>query len=154
MKDSWRAHVNRAGNRTRPCADFMDESTRWVNEATSLLSRKITKTRPSRRNPAHSSKTQQACDRQIRLLERRAMIANDLVTNGFVVTHSMRQMSFFAHIDAVTPIKLVPSSPSASDSNDLRMALQQGIRERRQVLRETHDHSSTIAHRTTPEVAT
>ena len=118
MKDSWRAHVNRAGNRTRPCADSMDEST------------------------------------QIRLLERRAMIANDLVTNGFVVTHSMRQMSFFAHIDVVTPIKLVPSSPSASNLNDLRMALQQGIRERRQVLRETHDHSSTIAHRTTPEVAT
>ena len=154
MKDSWRAHVNRAGNRTRPCADSIDESTRWVNEATSLLPRKITKTRPSRRNPAHSSKTQQACDRQIRLLERRAMIANDLVTNVFVVTHSMRRTFFFAHIDAVTPIELVPSSPSASDLKNLRMALQQGIRKRRQVLRETHDHSSSKAHRTTSEFAT
>jgi len=44
MKDSWRAHVKRASNRTRPCADSMDELTRWVNQATSLLPRKVTKT--------------------------------------------------------------------------------------------------------------
>jgi len=28
MKDSWRAHVKRAGNITRPCADSTNESTR------------------------------------------------------------------------------------------------------------------------------
>ena len=138
MKDSWRAHVKRAGNRTRPCADSMDELTRWVNEATSLLPRKVTKTGPSTRRPAHSSKIQRACDRQIRLLEREAMIAKDLVTDMFIVTHSMRQISTLAHIEAVAPIKLISSSPSASDLNDWRMALQQGIRERRQVLREAH----------------
>jgi len=64
------------------------------------------------------------------------MIAKDLVTDRCVVTHSMRQMSTLAQIDTVTPIKLVPTSPSASDLNDWRMALQQGIGERRQVLRE------------------
>jgi len=62
------------------------------------------------------------------------MIAKDLVTDGFIVTHSMRQISTLAHIDAVTPIKLVLSSLSASDVNDWRMVLQQGIGERRQVL--------------------
>jgi len=72
MKDSWRAHVQRASNRTRSCA--MDELTRWVNEATSLLPRKVTQTGPSRRKSAHSSKIQRACDRQIRLLEQEAMI--------------------------------------------------------------------------------
>jgi len=66
------------------------------------------------------------------------MIAKDFVTDGFIVTHSMRQISTLAHIDAVTSIKLVPSSPSASDVNDWRMALHQGIGERRQVLREVH----------------
>jgi len=93
---------------------------------------------PSTRRPAHSSKIQQACDRQVRLLEREAMIAKDLVTDVFIVTHSMRQISTLAHIEAVAPIKLISSSPSASDLNDWRMALQQGIRERRQVLREAH----------------
>jgi len=138
LKDSWRAHVKRAGNRTRSCADSMDELTRWVNEATSLLPRKVTKTGQSRRRPAHISKIQRACDRQIRLLEREAMIAKDRVTDGSIVTHSMRQISTLPHIDAVAPIKLVPSSPSASNSKDWRMALQQGILERRQVLREAH----------------
>jgi hypothetical protein len=137
MKDSWHAHVKRAGNRTRPCADSMDELTRWVIEATSLLPRKVTKTGPSRQKPVHHSKFQRACDRQIRLLEREAMIAKDLVTDGFIVTHSMQQISTLAHVDAMTPTTLVPSSPSASNSNDWRMALQQGIGERRQVLRET-----------------
>jgi len=132
MKDSWRAHVERAGNRTRSCADSINELTQWVNEATRLLPRKVTKTGPSKRKPAHSSKIQRACNRQIRLLEREAMIAKDLVTDGFIVTHSMRQIFTLAHIDAVAPIKLIPSSPSASDLNDGRMALQQGIRERRQ----------------------
>jgi len=66
------------------------------------------------------------------------MIAKDFVTDGFIVTHSMRQISTLAHIDAVTSIKLVPSSPSASDLNDWRMALHQGIGERRQALREVH----------------
>jgi len=138
LKDSWRAHVKRAGNRTRSCADSMDELTRWVNEATSLLPRKVTKTGQSRRRPAHISKIQRACDRQIRLLEREAMIAKDRVTDGSIVTHSMRQISTLPHIDAVAPIKLVPSSLSASNSKDWRMALQQGILERRQVLREAH----------------
>jgi len=78
------------------------------------------------------------CDRQIRLLEREAMIAKDLVTDVFIVTHSMRQITTLAHIEAVAPIKLIPSSLSASNLNDWRMALQQGIRERRQVLREAH----------------
>jgi len=50
----------------------------------------------------------------------------------------MRQSSTLALIDFVTPIKLVPSSQSASDINDWRMALQQGIGERRQVLRDAH----------------
>ena len=50
----------------------------------------------------------------------------------------MQQIFTLAHIDAVAPIKLIPSSPSASDLNDGRMALQQGIGERRQVLREAH----------------
>ena len=81
----------------------------------------------------HSSKIQRACDRQIRLLEREAMIAKDLVTDVFIVTHSMRQISTLAHIEA--PIKLISSSPSASDLNDWRMALQQGIRERREAHR-------------------
>ena len=109
MKDSWRAHVKRAGNRTRPCADSMDELTRWVNEATSLLPRKVTKTGPSTRRPAHSSKIQRACDRQIRLLEREAMIAKDLVTDVFIVTHSMRQISTLTHMEAVAPIRLILS---------------------------------------------
>jgi len=61
--------------------------------------------------------------RQIRLLEREAMIAKDIVTDGFIVTNSMRQISTLAHIDAVTLNKLVPSSPSASDLNNWRMAL-------------------------------
>jgi len=116
----------------------MDELTRWVNEATSLLPRKVTKTGQSRRKPAHVSKIQRACDRQTRLLEREAMIAKDRVTDGFIVTHSMRQISTLPHIDAVAPIKLVLSSLSASNSKDWRMALQQGILERRQVLREAH----------------
>jgi len=134
MKDSWHAHVKRAGNRTRPCADSIDELTRWVNEATSLLPRKFTKTGPSTRRPAHSSKIQRACDCQIKLLEREAMIAKDLVTDMFIVIHSMRQIS----MEAVAPIKLIPSSPSAGNLNDWRMALQQGIRERRQMLREAN----------------
>jgi len=66
------------------------------------------------------------------------MVAKDLVTDVFIVTHSMRQISTLALIEAVAPIKLISSSPSASDLNDWRMALQQGIRERRQVLREAH----------------
>jgi len=66
------------------------------------------------------------------------MIAQDLVIDVFIVTHSMRQISTLAHIEAVAPMKLIPSSPSASDLNDWRMALQQGIRERLQVLREAH----------------
>jgi len=66
------------------------------------------------------------------------MIAKDLVTDGFIVTHSVRPISTLAHIDAVTPINFVPSSSSASDLNDWHMALHQGIRERRQVLREAH----------------
>jgi len=66
------------------------------------------------------------------------MIANALVTDVFIVTHSMRQISILTHIEAVAPIKLIPSSLSASNLNDWRMALQQGIRERRQVLREAH----------------
>jgi len=66
------------------------------------------------------------------------MIATNLVTDVFIVTHSMRQISTLAHIEAVVPIKLIPLSPSASDLNDWRMALQQAIRQRRQVLRETH----------------
>jgi len=61
MKDSWRTHVKRAGNRTQPCADSMDELTRWVNEATSLLLRRVTKTGQSGRKPANSSKIQRAC---------------------------------------------------------------------------------------------
>ena len=146
MKDSWRAHVKRAGNKTRPCADSMDELTRWVNEATSLLPRKVTKTGPSTRKLAHSSKIQRACDRQIRLLEREAMIAKELVVDVFIVTHSMRQISTLAHMKAVAPIKLIPSSPSASDLNDWRMALQQGIRERRQVLREAHRLQLSLIH--------
>ena len=109
------------------------------DEATSLLlPRKVTKTGPSKRRPAHSSKIQRACHRQIRLLERDAMITKELVTDVFIVTHSMRQISTLAHIEAVAPIKLISSSPSAIDLNDWRMALQQGIRERRQVLREAH----------------
>jgi len=43
-KDSWRAHAKRAGKRTQPFADSMDKLTRWVNEATSLPPRKVTKT--------------------------------------------------------------------------------------------------------------
>jgi len=66
------------------------------------------------------------------------MIAKDLVTDVFIVTHSMRQILTLAHIDAVVPIKLILSSLSASDSNNWRMALQQVIRERRQVLQEAH----------------
>jgi len=53
------------------------------------------------------------------------MIAKDLVTDFLLVTHSMRQISTLARIEAVAPIKLIPSSPSASDLNDWRMALQQ-----------------------------
>jgi len=134
MKDSCRAHVKRA----RPRADSMDELTRWVNEATSLVPRKVTKTGPSARRPAHSSKIQRACDRQIRLLEREAMITKEFVTDEFIVTHSMRQIYTLTHMEAVAPIKLIPSSSSAGDLNDWRMSLQQGIRERRQVLREAH----------------
>ena len=66
------------------------------------------------------------------------MIAKDLVTDVFIVTHSMRQISTLTHMEAVAPIKLILSSPSTGDFNDWRMALQQGIRERRQVLREAH----------------
>ena len=137
IKDSWRAHFKRACDRTRPCADSVDELTRWVNEVTSLLPRKVTKTGPSKQKPAHSSKIQRAC-RQIRHLERGAMIAKDLVTDVFRVTHSMRQIFTLAHVEAVAPIKLILSSPSASNFKDWRMALQQGIRKRRQVLREAH----------------
>jgi len=96
MKDSWRPHIKRAGNRTRPYADSMDELTWWVNEATSLFPRKITMTGPSTRRPAHSSKIQRASNRQIRLLEREAMIAKDLLTDVFIVTHSIRQISTLA----------------------------------------------------------
>jgi len=120
MKDSWPALVKRAGNRTRPCADSMDELTRWVNEATSLLPRKVTKTGPSKRKPAHSSKIQRVCDRQTRLLEGEAMIAKDLVIDVSIATHSMRQIYTLTHIDAVAPIKLIPSSPSAGNLNDWR----------------------------------
>ena len=70
------------------------------------------------------------------IMEREAMIAKDLVTDVFIVTHSMRQISILAHIEAVASIKLISSSPSANDLNDWRMALQQGIRARCQVLRE------------------
>ena len=74
------------------------------------------------------------------------MIQLDKALNGspgndgtkLIVTHSMRQMSTLPRIDAVAPIKIVPSSPSASNSNDWRMVLQQGIRERCQVLRKAH----------------
>ena len=66
------------------------------------------------------------------------MIAKDLVTDVFIVTHSMRQIYSLTHSEAVAPIKLIPSSPSTSDLIDWRMALQQGIRERRQVLRQAH----------------
>ena len=68
-------------------------------------------------------------------------------TDVFVVTYS--QISTLAHA-----IKLIPSSQSASDLNDWRMALQQEIRERRQVLREAHRLQRTVApwHRTIPEV--
>jgi len=66
------------------------------------------------------------------------MIVKELVTDVLIVKHSVRQISTLTHIEAVAPIKLIPSSPSASDLNDWRMALQQGIRERRQVLREAH----------------
>ena len=62
------------------------------------------------------------------------MIAKDLVTDGFIFSHS----STLAHIDAVAPIKLVPLLPSASDSNDWRMVLHQGIEESRPVLRDAH----------------
>ena len=146
IKESWRAHVKRAGNRTRSCADRMDELTGWVKETTSLLPkettnllpRKVTKTGPSKRKPAQSFKIQRACDRQIRLLQREAMIAKDLVTGVFIVTHSMQQIYNLAHIDGVAPIKLIPSSPTVSDLKDWRMALQQSIKERCQVLREAH----------------
>jgi len=90
MNNSWRAHVERAGNRTRSCADSMDELKQWVNEATSLLPRKATKTGPSKRKPAHGSKIQWTCHLLIRLLEREAMIAKDLVTDVFIVTRSMQ----------------------------------------------------------------
>jgi len=50
----------------------------------------------------------------------------------------MRQSSTLALIDVVTPIKFVPPSQSASDIDDWRMALQQGIGERRKVLRNAH----------------
>jgi len=66
------------------------------------------------------------------------MIAKDLVTDVFIVTHSMRQISTLTHMETAAPIKLIPSSPSASDLNDWRMALQQGIRERHLLLREAH----------------
>jgi len=66
------------------------------------------------------------------------MIATDLVTDVLIVTHCTRQISTLAHVDAVAPIKLIRLSPSASESTDWRLALQQGIRERREVLRETH----------------
>jgi len=66
------------------------------------------------------------------------MIAKDLVTDVFIVTHSMQQISTLTHMEAVAPIKLIPSSPSAGDFNDWHMVLQQEIRERRQVLREAH----------------
>ena len=62
------------------------------------------------------------------------MIAKDLVTDMFIVIHSMRRIC----MEAVAPIKLIPSSPSAGNLNDWRMALQQGIRERRQMLREAN----------------
>jgi len=52
------------------------------------------------------------------------MIAKELVTDVFIVTHSMRQISTLTHMEAVAPIKLMPSSPSAGDLNDWRMALQ------------------------------
>ena len=68
--------------------------------------------------PAHSSKIQRVCDRLIRLLEREAMTAKDLVIDVSIATHSMQQISTLAHIDAVASIKLIPSSPSASDLND------------------------------------
>jgi len=97
----------------------MDKLTRWVNEATSLLPRKVTKTGPTTRSlgPAHSSKIQRACDRQIRLLEREAMIAKDLVTDVFIVTHSMRQISTLAHFEAV----------AGRQSNSFRRHRQQAI---------------------------
>ena len=75
-------------------ADSMNKLTRWVNEATSLLPRKVTKTGPSTRRPAQSSKIQRACDRQIRLLEREAMIAKDLVTD-VRADHSACQGAFW-----------------------------------------------------------
>ena len=77
-------------------------------------------------------------------------IAKDLVTDVLIVTHSMRQISTFDHIEAVAPIKIIPSSPSASYLNDGGMSLQQGIRERRKVLREAHRLQSTEL---PPEVA-
>ena len=136
LKSSWCAHVKRAGNKTRPCVYSMDKLTRWVNEVTSLLPKKVTKTGTSKQNTAHSSKIPRACDRQIRLLEREAMIAKHFVTDVFLFTHpDHATISTLAHIDAVPPINLILSSPSASDLNDWRMALQQGIRERRQVLK-------------------
>jgi len=66
------------------------------------------------------------------------MIAKDLVTDVFIVTHSMRQISTLTHMETVAPIKLISSPPAAGDLNDWRMALQQRIRERRQVLREAN----------------
>jgi len=43
-----------------------------------------------------------------------------------------------AHMDAVAPIKIIPSWPSERDLNAWCVVLQQVIRERRQVLREAH----------------
>jgi len=70
------------------------------------------------------------------------MIAKDLVTDVFIVTHSMRQISTLTHMETVAPIKLIPSSPSASDLNDWRMALQQGIRERPRCYERPIDYSA------------
>jgi len=50
-----------------------------------------------------------ACDRQIGLLEHEAMIVKDLVTDVLIATHSVRQISTFAHANGVAPIKLTSS---------------------------------------------
>jgi len=48
------------------------------------------------------------------------MIAKDLVIDVSIATPSMRQIYTLTHIDAVAPIKLILSSPSAGDLNDWR----------------------------------
>jgi len=40
-----------------------------------------------------------------------------LVTDVFMITHSIQKISPLAHIDAVAPIKLIPSSSPAIDLN-------------------------------------